>query len=160
MAAVRSRTLPAVAAIVIAAGGLVKLFASPSSALPQGPPGTAHGRVEISDLYPTSPAHPDPQRVVETRVPFDLAQPARLTATCQCRPGTAAAVQFSNLVIQVQAHGGGNVYTGPLNDLNATLPTVTKDMTLRIWLADNGRVQPQGVTTAWTFTATPAPAPS
>lgn len=115
------------------------------------------GEVHVANLFPTSRYEPDPERVVETRLPFDVIQASRITAACQCRPGTPESEQYANLVIQIEAPGGGAVYRGPLRSLSATLPDAANNVVVRVWLADNGRAQREGVTTRWSFMATPVP---
>jgi hypothetical protein len=111
--------------------------------------------VQASNLFPTSATDPDPAVVAKATLPLDVSTPVRLSAECQCAPGTPEAAQFANLAIEVRTPG--KVYRGPLGVLDATIDKAVKGVQLRVWLVDNGQVQPQGVTTRWTFVAAPAP---
>lgn len=106
--------------------------------------------VRAVGLMPTSAANPDPTQVATGRLPIGTDGPRRLTATCSCAPGTPEAEQFKSLVIEVPG------YTGPLDQLDAT---VAADVPLKVWLADNGRLQAQGLTSEWSFMADPAGTP-
>ena len=155
MPTVRTRTLLAVAAFVIAAGGLSAAAANPGSPDARNP--NAGGKptvIQAARLFPTSATNPDPKQVVTAHLPVEGDAPVRLTAQCTCQPGTAEAAQFDHLVVEVKAPGG-KVYTGPLDSLDAVVEKLANDVTVRVWLADNGEVQPQAVTTEWAFTATP-----
>ena len=114
--------------------------------------------IRTENLFPTSALHPDPAQVSETRIPAEVFgagnAPTRLTATCECIPGTVEAEQFESLVIEVQAPGG-KLYTGPLDSLDAVVDEAPRDVKVRVWLADNGRPQAQGVATQWTLSAQP-----
>jgi hypothetical protein len=78
--------------------------------------------------------------------------PTRLTATCNCEPGSPEAEQFKSLVIEVNGPSG-KTFTGPLQQLDTVVGQIAEDVTVRVWLAETGRPQAQGVTTKWSFTA-------
>lgn len=137
--------------------------ASTSQAAQTGNRGSGNGNgpikitstaIHADSLFPTYADHPAEAQVVTARLPVATDLPARLTATCDCQPGSAEAEQFSHIVVQVKAPGG-QVFQGPLAGLGATIVKVAKDVTVRVWLADDGRLQNQAVTTYWTFTVTP-----
>jgi len=164
MQVVRSRTLLAVAAIVLAAGGV----AAGSAVATRGPSTSTGPELEVRDavvravdLYPTSSDHPDPKQVATGVLHLDefeddkgkVDRPVRVVAECECEPGSVEAQQFQDLVIEVHAHGGGKVYEGPLADLDAEI-LKAKKTTLKVWLADTGKPQAQGVVTEFSFIAT------
>lgn len=163
MTTVRPRTLLAVAAIVLAAGGVATAVATYGSPAPSGPTLVVNEAVITAyDLFPTSPANPDPHHVAEGVL--DLAEfddehskpeaPVRLTAACtNCLPGSEQQEQFEALVIEVHGHGGGKLYEGPLSDLDAEVVKAKKTV-VKVWLADTGKPQPQGIVTEFSFTAT------
>ena len=164
MPVVRSRTLTAVAAIVLAAGGVATANAvairGPST--PVGPELEVRDAVvRAVDLYPTSSADPDPTQVATGVLQLDaLAKakgkaqgPVRVMAACECQPGSVQAQQFEDLVIEVHADDGGKVYAGPLAELDARILNAEKT-TVKVWLADTGKPQAQGVVTEFSFIAT------
>jgi hypothetical protein len=108
--------------------------------------------IQAGNLFPTSRTSPDPTQVVTARLPVEVGTPTRLTATCNCTPGTPEAEQFKALVVEVKAPGG-KVFTGPLTQLDTVVTKVAEDVTVRVWLAETGKPQAQGVTTQWSFTA-------
>lgn len=103
--------------------------------------------IQAIDLFPTSSANPEPALVAQAPIALLDDAPARITAECTCAPGTAAANQFEDLQIEV------GPYRGPLAQLDAT---VVPGAVVKVWLADTGKPQVQGVTTTWSFTTTPA----
>src|SRR5688500_6740072 len=117
MQAVRLRTLTAVAAIVLAAGGEA-IGSAVATRVPSTPAGLElevdEAVIRAVDLYPTSPADPDPKQVAHGVLDLtaldaaedDVAGPVRLVAECTCEPGSVEAEQFDNLVIEVHAHNG------------------------------------------------------
>jgi hypothetical protein len=119
-----------------------------------GPTKITSTAIHADSLFPTYADHPEERQVVTARLPVTVDVPARLTSTCDCQPGSPQAEQFSHIVVQVKAPGG-QVFQGPLSGLDATVIKVAKDVTVRVWLADDGRLQDQAVTTFWTFTLTP-----
>jgi hypothetical protein len=119
-----------------------------------GPTKVTSTAIHADSLFPTYADHPEARQVVSARLPVTIDVPARLTSTCDCLPGSPEAEQFSHIVVQVKAPGG-QVFQGPLSGLGATVVKVAKDVTVRVWLADDGRPQNQAVTTYWTFTLTP-----
>jgi hypothetical protein len=160
---VRLRTPLAVAALVMVAGGVASALATPGFSTPGNAPsiqiGTDAGAplVQATNLYPTSRRDPDPRVVAETTLPVKLDAPVRLSAQCECAPGTPEADQFSNLAIEVRTPG--HVYDGALGSLDATIDAAVTGVTVRVWLVDNGRLQAQGVTSKWTFVAAPVTGP-
>lgn len=163
MLIVRSRTLLAVAAIVLAAGG-VAVGEAIATRGPSAAPGPAlevrAGVIQAPDLYPTASDNPDPSQVATGVVDLagaasDGKTPVRLAAECECAPGTPEAQQFEDLVVQVEADGGGTVYTGPLSELSAEVVNASKTR-VKVWLADTGKPQAQGVETRFALVATPA----
>ena len=147
---VRFRTLTAVAAIVLAAGGVATAVATHGSPAAQGPAvEVSEALVRAVNLFPTSSSDPDPAQVAVTRLPASVDSndvPKRLTAACtNCAPGSPEAAQFQDLVVEVVG-----VYKGPLQDLDAT---VAPGAVVKVWLADSGRPQVQGVTSEWSFTS-------
>ncbi|MDQ1436714.1 MAG: hypothetical protein QOK43_343 [Acidimicrobiaceae bacterium] len=121
-----------------------------------------HAVMEVRELFPTSSTHPDPQQVAVASLPLaqastdhSKASPLRLAAACtNCAPGSVEAQQFGDLVIQVQGTDGGQIYRGPLSALDAPVGTA-ENATVKVWLADTGKPQAQGVTTEWSFVTTP-----
>lgn len=105
--------------------------------------------VQAVDLYPTAPTDPDPKLVAKAVLPIDdeaPTAPARITAACtNCAPGSAEAQQFEDLQIEV------GPYRGPLARLDTT---VVPGTVVKVWLADSGKPQVQGVTSVWSFTTT------
>lgn len=103
--------------------------------------------IQAVDLFPTSPADPEPELVAQAPIPLQAEAPARVTAECtNCAPGSQEAAQFEALQVEIGA------YRGPLALLDAT---VAPGAVVKVWLADNGKPQAQGVTSTWSFTATP-----
>lgn len=162
MQSVRPRTLLAVAAIVLAAGGVATggaVATRGSSAAPGLELEVRGAVIEAADLYPTAPDNPDPAQVATGVVRLgDTAAgangPVRLAASCECAPGTPEAQQFEDLVIEVVAEDG-KVYSGPLSELDADIVDDDKT-TVKVWLADTGKPQAQGVETRFSLVATPA----
>ena len=110
--------------------------------------------IQASNLVPTSATHPDPRVVAEAVLPLDTKAPHRIAAACtNCTPGSPEAEQFEALVVEVTSHG--KVYRGPLQSLDALVQRSNDNVKVKVWLADTGQVQPQGVTSQWTFTAAP-----
>lgn len=163
MLVVRTRTLLAVAAIVLAAGGVAAggAVATRGRSTPSGPALEVRDAViRAADLYPTSPANPDPKQVATGVVDLaDLdgttaaAKPVRLVAECDCKAGTVEAQQFQDLVVEI--HGdAGRLYAGPLSALDTHVVNAKKTK-VKVWLADTGKPQAQGVVTTFSFVATP-----
>jgi len=144
------------------AGGVANAFATPGSATPGDSPSITVAKrgplVEATNLYPTSWTHPDPQVVAKTRLPVAVTAPVRLTAECTCAPGSVEARQFADLAIEVTSPG--HVYNGRLDALDVLVDKPVKDLNIRVWLVDDGTLQPQGVTTTWKFIAAPATWPA
>lgn len=161
MSVVRTRTLLAVAAIVLAAGG-VAAGGAVATRGPSTPPGPAlevrAAVIRAVDLYPTSSDNPDPRQVATGVV--DLAgldttsanaSPVRLVAECECVPGTVQAQQFEDLVVEI--HGdSGTLYAGPLSALDTHI--VAQRTKVKVWLAETGKPQAQGVITKFSLVAT------
>ena len=61
--------------------------------------------VQASNLFPTSATDPDPAVVAKATLPLDVSSPVRLSAECECAPGTPEAAQFANLAIEVRTPG-------------------------------------------------------
>jgi hypothetical protein len=145
------------------AGGVASAFATPGFSAPGNQPsiqigsGTGGPLVQTANLYPTDFHHPDPAVVAQTTLPLKLDSPIRLSAECECAPNTPEAEQFANLAIEVRTPG--KVYDGQLGALDATIDRAVKGVTVRVWLVDNGTLQPQGVSTKWTFVAAPVSPP-
>jgi hypothetical protein len=111
--------------------------------------------VQAKNLFPTSSADPDPTQVAQGVLPLADEAPKRLTAVCtNCAPGSPEDQQFHDLVVEFRAPDGPAVYRGPLDQLDTT---VMPGAVIKVWLADSGKPQAQGVTSEWSFTATPAP---
>lgn len=167
MSTVRSRTLLAVAALVIAAGGVAAAVATAGSSTPVGRSLIVQDAViKAYDLFPTSSQNPDPHQVAKGVLDLEAfadddgderskpTVPVRLVAECtNCLPGSHQEQQFQDLIIEVTGHGGGKVYEGPLAALDAQLVNAKKT-TLKVWLADSGKPQQQGVLTEFSLTAT------
>ena len=155
MRVVRYRTLLAVAALVMVAGRVAAAavtLGSPSGQNPESRPRAAV--IQASNLFPTSATHPDPKVVSEAVLPLEAATPHRLAAQCDnCTPGSPEAAQFEALVVEVKSQG--KVYRGPLQALDAVVQKSNEHVKVRVWLADTGKPQAQGVTSVWSFTAAP-----
>lgn len=167
MQAVRPRTLLAVAALVIAAGGV----ATASAIATRGPSAVPGPELHLIDetvvvageLFPTSADSPDPKQVATGKLDLKRLdptrtttpnRPVRLAAECtNCAPGSTAAEQYKDLIVEVKSDSGATVYQGPLAELDAKL-TEAKKPEVKVWLADTGKPQVQGVLTEWSFTAT------
>jgi hypothetical protein len=144
------------------AGGVATAVAMPSPSAPAGPPlQVDQAVIRAENLMPTSSHNPDPKQVAVGVLPLSAERPQHLVAECtNCAPGSPEAEQFDALVIEVRSPGspGGKVYRGPLDQLDAVVKAENnKDVTVRVWLADTGKPQPQGVTSEWSFTASEDP---
>jgi hypothetical protein len=137
------------------AGGVVTAtaVATSGSRAPAGPVlEVKPALIRARNLYPTSPTHPDPAQVAVAAVELEGAPAQRVTATCtNCTPGSPEAQQFGDLRVEVGLPGSPTFYTGPLDGLDAT---VAPGAPLKVWLADSGQPQAQGVITEWSFNAT------
>jgi hypothetical protein len=134
-------------------------FATQGSPAAQGPKLEVHDAIiQAPELYPTSPAHPDPAQVASGTLDLgpETAAPRRLVVSCtNCTPGSDEAQQFQDLVIEVKAPGEGKVYRGPLAGADGALLN-SSSATVKVWLGDTGKPQAQGVTTEWSFSVEPA----
>ena len=155
MRVVRYRTLLAVAALVMVAGRVAAAAVTSGSPSVENPVQIARPAVlQASNLFPTSATNPDPTVVTEAVLPLQDRKPHRLAAQCtNCTPGSPEAEQFEALVVEVNSHG--RVYRGPLDELDAVVHNAKSDVKVKVWLADTGQPQPQGVTSVWSFTAAP-----
>lgn len=155
MQAVRPRTLLAVAALVMVAGRVAAAAVTSGSPAPENTstlPRPALIRAE--NLFPTSATHPDPTVVTEAVLPLAVDEPHRLAAHCtNCTPGSPEAAQFDALVVEILS--AGKVYKGPLGRLDAVVENAGENVKVKVWLAETGQPQPQGVASEWSFTAAP-----
>jgi hypothetical protein len=142
------------ALMLVTAGGIALATHHPAAAA-TGPALDVRGPVIVSGgLYPTSAVDPDPTLVATGQLPLTADSGRSVTAQCtNCTPGSAEAQQFQDLRVRIEAPGAVTpVYQGPLATLTAAVPAGTT-ATVKVWLADTGVPQAQGVTTTWSFTA-------